>query len=120
MVRVRLVALATLVLTGCTFMVAGEDNFRKVAARRTGIVEKPLEQIYRCFVARGFNPGYQQLYPEAGTAIWSFTQGVTYGAMVDFSRIAPSRTEVTVLGLKEGDWNLYPENIWESRVTPCM
>lgn len=101
-------------------MLVGEDNLRKVAARRTSVVEKPLEQVYRCFVAKGFNPGYQQLYPGAGTAIWSFTQGGTYGAMVDFTRLTPSQTVVTVLGLKEGDWNLYPKTIWETRVAPCM
>lgn len=111
---------AALSLCGCTFMVAGEDNFRKVADSQSGVVDKPLEEVFRCFVAKGINPGYQQLYPDSGTAVWSFTKGITYGAMADFTRISPTQTKVTVLGLREGDWTLHPDNIWKARVAPCM
>lgn len=120
MVRVGLAVLVVLGLAGCTIPIAGEDSFRKAATRRTGVVDKPLEQVYDCFLRKGLNTGYQQLSPESGTAVWSATPGVTYSAMADFKRISPEKTEVTVLGLPGGDWTRDPKNIWDDRVIPCM
>lgn len=113
------VLIGVIVLSACSFAIHGEDAFRKAADRRGGVVERPLEEVYRCFLGKGVNTGYQQLYPESGEAVWSSTPGGTYIAMAEFKRLGPSRTNVTVLGLRDGDWTQLPETIWAERVTPC-
>lgn len=118
--RISAACLAALLLGACTMAVHGEDAFRAQAERQTATAQRPLEQVYKCFLDKGINPGAQQLYPESGLATWSFTPGITYIAQAEFRRLTPTSTEVTLWALRGGDPTVRPETLWSGRVAPCM
>ncbi len=107
-------------VAGCTVAVHGEEAFRRQAERRLTSAPTPVEEAYRCFLSRGINPGYQQLYPERGEAVWSFTAGGTFLSLVTFRRVQANLTEVEVFGLRGGDSTHWPEVILNERVMPCL
>lgn len=107
------------VTAGCTMAVRSYDEYLRTSTIKEGLIDRPVEEVFECFLRQGRNDGYHNVNSSTGRALWSSTKGGTFLVEVTFERRQAAQSWVQVRGILGGDPSVTPEFVWERRVRPC-